>query len=419
LNGEDPMRKPIQSLAAAAALLAGAGCGDSFFQVTDPDVLEAINIDPKADGATLARSAFQNLAVAYGSVAVYTAWWSHEARVGDTFPTRNEFGRRFIDDTNGTLNGEGWQPITLAATTGAQVVKTLTGTPGLPLAIGAFAEGWGLIFMAETFCDGSVAEGPQEPGPKLSTTQMLDRAIERLTLVQTEAAKLTGTEPAALSTAAQVGIARAHLQAGRKPQAVTAARAVPAAFNFDIKYVDDAANRGRLGNNVWSFTTARQSLVVPPEYRAIADAGDTRIKYDNAGRLAQDSELQFYRQQKFTGYGVPMRLASGLEARYIAAEASGDMNEQLTLINERRAVGKQGTFSSTSASAVLAELMEQRARDFWLEGKKMGDYRRNGHAVPYVLPDNGTYYKPGVGTVGSQKCWPVPDAEKKNNPNFK
>jgi hypothetical protein len=68
---------------------------------------------------------------------------------------------------------------------------------------------------------------------------------------------------------------------------------------------------------------------------------------------------------------------------------------------------------------VLAELMEQKARDFWLEGTKMGDYRRNGHAVPYVIRDGAAYYKPGVGTMGNQKCYTVPDAEKRNNPNFK
>jgi len=412
------MNQRFHRSVALAALLATAACGDSFFEVSDPDILEASNIDPEADGVTLARSAFQNVVDAFGDFIVYTAWWSHEARVGDTFPTRNEFGRRFIDDTNGTLNNEGWTPLARAASTGEQVVQTLSGTGGLGLGIGAFTEGWALVFMAEAFCEGTVASGPQDPGPRLSTQQMLDMAVERLTMARTALGTVSGAEAEALGTAALVGIARAHLQAGRKSEASAAASQVPASFVFEFKYVDDAANRGRVGNNVWNFTTARQSLVVPPEYRAIADAGDPRISYDDSGRLAQDSELQFYRQQKFTGYGVPIRLASGLEARYIIAEATGSIGDRLALINERRAVGNETPFDSGDAAAVLAELMEQRARDFWLEGKKMGDYRRNGSAVPYVLPDNSTYYKPGVGSVGSQQCWPVPDAEKRTNPNF-
>jgi hypothetical protein len=411
------MRQRIHRSVTLAALLALMGCGDSFFEVSDPDVLEATNIDPEADGPTLARSAFQNLADAYGDHIVYTAWWSHEARVGDTFPTRNEFGRRFLDDTNGTLNGV-WTNYALAATTGELVVGTLQGTGGIALAIGAFTEGYALIFMAEAFCEGTVASDPEEPGPKLSTNQMLDLAIERLQLARTEGAASGTDEGSALATAALVGIARAHLQAGRDSEAAAAAAQVPADFVFEFKYVDDPANRGRVGNNVWTFTTARQSLVVPPEYIAISDAGDPRISYDDTGGLAQDSELQFIRQQKFLGYGSPIRLASGLEARYITAEATGSMADQLALINERRAANGIPAFDSSDPTEVFAELMMQRALDFWLEGKKMGDYRRNGHAAPFVLPDNSTYYKPGVGTVGSQQCWPVPDAEKRTNPNF-
>jgi starch-binding outer membrane protein, SusD/RagB family len=350
---------------------------------------------------------------------VYGAWWSHEARVGDTFPTRNEFGRRFIDNTNGDLRTQVWEPMTRAASTSEVMVNTLKEVHGLPLAVAAFSEAYALVMMAEHFCDGTVAKTAIEPGPKMSTLQLLDLAIERFNLVRTETGSLTGnTEAAALATASLVGIARAHLFAGRKAEAATAARQVAPAFVFELKYVDDPANRGRTGNSVFNYTTSRQSLVVPPEYRAIADGGDTRIKYDDAGRLAQDSELRFFRQQKFPGWALPIRLASGLEARYIAAEASGDITEQLALIAERRTVGKQAVFTGTSAAAVLAELMDQRARDFWLEGKKVGDYRRNPAAVPFVPAPGTSYYKAGVGNIGTQTCWPVPDAEIRNNPNW-
>lgn len=412
------MRQRIHRIATLCALLSLVGCGDSFFEVSDPDVLEASNIDPEADGLTLARSAFQNLVDAYGDVIVYTAWWSAEAWVGDTFPTRNEFGRRFIDDTNGTLNSEAWTPVARAASTGEQALAITQATGGIGAAISAFTEGYALVFMAETFCEGTVAAKPDEPGPKLSTAEMLNLAIERLTTARTEALKLSGSEASGIATASLVGIARAQLQGGQKSAAASTAAQVPASFQFDFKYVDDAANRGRVGNNVWNFTTARTSLVVPPEYRAIADAGDPRIKYDDGKRLAQDSELQFYRQLKFPGYGTSIRLASGLEARYIIEEATGTLASRLALINERRAANGRSAFNSSDANAVFAELMMQRALDFWLEGKKMGDYRRNGHAVPFVIPDNGQYYKPGAGTMGNQKCWPVPDAEKRTNPAF-
>ncbi len=412
------MKRRIHQIATFAALLSVTGCTDSFFQITDPDELQASAIDPEADGPALARSAFQNLSTAFGGIALYSAWWAYEARVGDTFPTRNEFGRRFITDTNGTLNDETWSPLVLAASSGDQVVGTLQSVGGLPTGIAAFSEGYALVLMAETFCEGTVASSPDEPGPRMSTADMLSLAVERLTLANTEAKKAGTAEGDAIATAAMVGVARAQLQAGHKSEAAAAAAQVPADFEFDLRYVDDAANRNRLGNNLWAFTTSRTSLVVPPEYIAMADAGDPRITYEDAGKLAQDSELEFVKQSKFLGYGDPIRLASGLEARYIAAEATGSMADQLALINERRAVGGEGDFTSSDPTAVFAELMQQRVRDFWLEGKKMGDYRRNGAAVPYFLPDNSEYYKSGAGSVGNQQCWPVPDVEKRTNPNF-
>ncbi len=417
------MRQSIQRTLGALLVLATvqglAGC-DSFFSVTDPDRLQANRIDPVKDGEVLARSAYQNFAEAYGDVLVYSAWWSDEARVGDTFPTRNEFGRRFIDDTNGTLNSEVWSPLSRAASTGEQAVQTFTGAnaTGLPLVIAAFTAGYSAELMAETFCEGSVSSEVSVDGPRMSKDDLLNLAIERFQMVQDAAASVSGSEAANLAMAAKVGLARAYLFRADNANAASAAAGVPADFEFDVTYVDDPANRGRLGNNVYAFTTGRQSLVVPPEYRALADAGDPRITYDDAGHLAQDSELEFFRQQKFPSYGSAVRLASGLEARYIAAEASGDMSTQLSLVNERRAIGGEGPFTSTDPQAVLAELMRQKAIDFWLEGQKMGDYRRNGDLVPWVPPAGSAYYKSGVGDIGTQTCFPVPTTEKDNNPNW-
>ena len=100
------MMKRIWRTGMLALVFTATACSDDFFQVTDPDILESTAIDPVRDGPVLARSAYQNFADSFSQTAVYIAWWAYEARVGDTFPTRNEFGRRFLDDTNGTLNGD-------------------------------------------------------------------------------------------------------------------------------------------------------------------------------------------------------------------------------------------------------------------------------------------------------------------------
>jgi hypothetical protein len=150
----------------------------------------------------------------------------------------------------------------------------------------------------------------------------------------------------------------------------------------------------------------------------MADAGDPRIAYVDMKRVAQDGQLNFFRQDKIKGWGSPDRLASKLEADYIEVEANGDPTAMFDFINERRDVGNLAPIAATTdMNVLLRELMEQKARDFWLEGKRIGDLRRLGESiVPYVIPPGDNYYKPELGLVGTQTCWPVPQSEINNNP---
>lgn len=420
------LRKHVAGLLIAATGLTATGCSDDFFRVRNPNEIEAETVDPVEDGRVFSRSAFQNFAVAYGNLIVYSAWFTAEAWVGDTFPTRNEFGRRNVDDRNGTFNSEVWWPLGRALSTSDEAVEMLAGTENaardVNLARAALSAGYSYQLMAEMFCSG-VARG----GPELSTAQLLEQAVERFTRAREVGLAVTTVADTAearrIARAALVGRARAHLQAGRNADAAADAAQVPENFTFNMVYVDDPSFRGRLGNGVYFYSAggSRESLVVPPVYRAMADAGDTRIRYADAGRFAQDGELRLFTQRKFETWAAPIRLASTLEARYIQAEAElkqGNPARALALITERRTAGNQGAFVGTTNEAILAELMAQRSRDFWLEAKRFGDWRRNGAAVPNIIPPGNTYYKPQVGTVSDQTCWPIPHAERNANPNL-
>jgi hypothetical protein len=89
----------------------------------------------------------------------------------------------------------------------------------------------------------------------------------------------------------------------------------------------------------------------------------------------------------------------------------------LAFINERRAVGEQDPITTTNLTELNAELMDQRSRDFWLEAKRMGDFRRQGNLVPNILQP-GPYYKDAIGDVSNQTCFPLPFAERNANPNI-
>jgi hypothetical protein len=223
----------------------------------------------------------------------------------------------------------------------------------------------------------------------------------------------------ALANASLVGRARAKLQKGDKAGAAADAAAVPAGFNFDLRMTDDLANRGRLSNRIYQFTFDRPSISVAPFYRV----NDPRVPYKGPGvtKLTGQDAVPggFYEQTKFPGYASPMRLASKLEADYIAAEA-GDATAQLALIAARRTAAGQSAYAgATDAASVLAELMTQKAFDFYLEGKRLADFRRVPAAIKSMTPAGGVYFKPGYANVGNQTCYPLPNVERDNNPNMK
>jgi hypothetical protein len=402
---------------AAMVTITGAGC-DSFLEVENPGTLESDAIDPVRDGELISRSAMQNLIDAFGNLIINSGWFTNEGRVGDTFPTRNEFGRRDIVSNNGTHSGENWNALQVAIATGEDAVRVLSEAGGLNAGRSYFVSGFGILLMAELFCEGTVKTDLAVPGSPLNTNQMLDMAIERLNQAREILGGVTGAEAADMNTAALVGIARAHLFAGRDAEAIAAAQQVPVDFVYNFWHVDDPNNRGRLGNNVWNFSESRLSFVVGPEFRAMADAGDPRIAYVDMGRVAQDGELNFFRQDKFKGWADPIRFGSGLEARYMILEAQADVNAIATFINERRAVGNQEPFTSTDPTQIWTEFYDQLTRDFWLEARRMPAWRRNPDYMPYIIPPGDTYYKTGLGLVNNQTCMIVPASETDNNPNW-
>jgi hypothetical protein len=150
----------------------------------------------------------------------------------------------------------------------------------------------------------------------------------------------------------------------------------------------------------------------------MADAGDPRVDYTDTKLAAQDG-VNFFRQEKHPGWDAPMRFASKLEADYIAAEASQDAATIQAFVNTRRAVGGKAPLSGLTLTQAMTELMLEKSIDFWLEGHEMRDFRRNPAIYPFVLPTGDNYYKPELGPVGTDTCWPVPFDEKQTNPNWK
>jgi starch-binding outer membrane protein, SusD/RagB family len=416
-------KRAALTAAVVAATAVSGGC-ENFLEVEHPGVIDAGTIDPVADAETFSLSAQTNFFNAYDNVAVYGAYFTGEAWVDDTYAGRKEMAKRTVSDRDALLVADLYQPLALAATSNFQVLEMLEGTErevSVSSARAALHLGFSLQLMAETFCEGVLAVGA--PMTQEETAREAIRYFEQAVELATAVAQPQ------LAVAAQVGLARAYLQVGEYAAAAAAAASVPAEFRYDALKADDASSRTRLGNTIFYYTAARPNLVVPPYYRALVDARVpfTLLTDPASGQPVggQGGVLAYFYQRKYAGFGVPVRLASGLEAQYLRAEAElklGQPAYAVALTAARRAAfpaADGDAVDFVAAPGELRDLLDQKARDFYLEGKHMGDWVRNPEATPYVLPAGIGYYDVVYGgTVGTARCFPTPAVERENNPNF-
>lgn len=411
-------RAVTRTLMASALVLGAAACSDKFLAVTNPNVIDAATVDPTSGASTLANSAQQNFATAVGWLSMYSGWFAGEANVSDTFPTRNEFGFRLIVPENGSLLTDVWQPISLAAASSKIVLDLTLPTPttNINIARAAAFRGFSVLHMATDFCTGALSSGPE-----LTTAQMLDTAIFWFGKAIDVGTANASTDGIALANASRVGRARAKLQKGDKAGAATDAAATPAGFVFNLRYTDDLSNRTRLSNRIYQFSFDRGSISVAPAYRVV---NDPRLTFNAPGSTtAQPQDVVpggWFQQTKFGNYASNYRLASRLEADYIAAEASGDVPTMLALINARRLANNQPAYAgAVDATSVMTELYNQRGIEFYLEGRRLADFRRSPANVSNITPAGAPYFKPGYANTGTQTCYPLPRQERDNNPNMK
>ena len=420
----------------ACLALAGVTACDDFLQVENPNVVDAETVDPNADAPTFAQSAQQDFVQAFsgnntgGNAIAYVAWFTGEALVSETFPTRNDFGRRQVPDLgNGDLNGY-WFNMTRAIATGEKSIELLSAASDAEsnpfLARASLFAGFAILQIGLDFCEGVIAGGPLK-----TSAQMVDEAILRFTRAievgTRAAARQSGaarTETQSLVSAALVGRARAYLQKGDKPRALADANGVPAGFVFNIAHVDDVSNRARLSNGVWAFTFARGSISPATAFRELNDPR-VPVSPPRSGFNPQDGETTpFYTQNKYSSYAAPVRIASRIEADYIAAEAQGTAAMR-TLIAARRAANNQPAYTgATTDDAILTEFFNQSAREFYLEAKRLGDFRRmeaQGKAavISYMPVPGARYHKNNFAPIGGDKCFPLPQTERTTNPNLK
>jgi hypothetical protein len=263
--------------------------------------------------------------------------------------------------------------------------------------------GYAYILLGEGFCSAAV-----DLGPELTPAQVFALAEERFTT-----AIGTAGVPDDIRNMALVGRARARLNQGKTAEAVADATLVPNNFVFNARAT---AAAGRAENRVFRVNNTTGQITVDSSYRNVTFAGvaDPRVPVTDAGRGASLPTVRLWVQGKYASLADPVPIATWREALLIRAEVAGGQ-EAVNIINQLHARVNLPPFQSSDPAAILAQVQEERRRELFLEGHRLYDTIRFN--VP-LHPAVGAVFPNGGGTYGTNKCLPLPDIERLNNPTI-
>lgn len=401
--------------APAAIALTLAGCE---LDATNPGPIQADALDQPTALLSLVAGAGRDLAEALNWVAYTSAAVARELHpAGSTaafgISVRQQAGKLADDD------GDTWWDFSQRArwtaedavdrgkrVLGAAAANNATVAQGLVWA------GYANRHLGENFCEAVINGGAPQP-----YTVYFQRAEANFTEAITVASAANNT---ALRDAATAGRASVRLSLGNTAGAATDASAMADAFVYRMPYYGTeldqynriywaGANQPYRAHTVWNtwFETYRKTTRdprVPFDSSASQLVGDAAV--GNLGRV------RWYFQTKHGSLAAPINLSSGWEMRLIEAEVKligGDIPGAMTLINKRRVALALTPWTATTAAEAWTALKRERGVELWLEGRRLGDYKRWATANRPGTADDMT---------GRDLCFVTPLSEKQTNPNY-
>ena len=94
------------------------------------------------------------------------------------------------------------------------------------------------------------------------------------------------------------------------------------------------------------------------------------------------------------------------------------MFSEVPLASRRSRSRSGGHHAVQSVRSGRRSFERQKGFDFWLEGRRLGGFRRNPTNVNYIPIPGDPYFKPGFPPIGNKTYYPLPLPETDNNPNF-
>lgn len=424
------IRRVVSIGSLAIALVAAPACGEGLLDVETPDVIDPSALDnPQGASAIYAGGiaefvfAMNTGSAAGAALSLYSAMFTDETMHASTPPAVREWDLRNVLPGNGVaatmfLNLQRARARTEDAA--RRVSGLVTGADarvGELWAISAFT----YILFAELYCSGVPISkaNPLTYGRPLTTTELLDTALVRLTAAGDAAAGDTR-----ILNLVAVLRGRALLDQGQFAQAAQAVATVPTNYVYQIFH--STTTQRQINQIPVLFTTDIHSVTNGEGTNGLnyASAGDPRVPTLATGLSRNDGVTPMVQLRKYTAQSDPVVQASGVEARLIEAEAAlAAQNVALFLekLNAARAtVPALGTVTDPGSQTAREDLLfRERAFWFYLTAHRLGDLRRlirqYNRPAESVFP-TGAYHKQGL-TRGTQVSFVVPQPEE-NNPEY-
>ena len=415
---------------AAGVLVLAAGC-DTLTEVELPSDVREDELEDPANAETLVLGAQADFNCAFSAFALSTGLWADDLDTVSSWFNFNQIGSR-TNSGNQAIGGAPcnllsnaglWTPMHTARFTGAQAAERIEefprdevevlGDPDLLMATGRAYEGYATLLLSEVFC--SVAFDESEEQSREDGWQRADdRFAEALSLLE----GVTGEEAESVRNMAMVGRARANLNLGNDDLVVEYASQVPKDFERVSEHSD---NTDRQNNRIFRVSNQERDHGASERVRQLEVDGepDPRIQFEDAdGRLGNDDENPWYPQRKYTSRSDDKPFATGREAMLMIAEVEGGQ-EAVDIINELRADYDLPEFQSDDELDIAAQVMDERRRELWLQGTRMGDLLRFDDQVLDARDANwetGSNFKGDP--IADNTCLVIPDVELDNNPNL-
>ena len=363
-----------------------ASC-DDLLSVSDPGAIQEKDLENPATEQLIVNGALSEWQYAYDYMTLTASIFSDEIFTDHTNIDHREFALHNFNNTN-ALNSGTYSNLHKARATAEDGVERLKGFHGAAASSNlnvaellAYA-GYAYTLLGQHFC-----ESPVNGSRAYSSEELLAFALERFDeaiAVASSGQSSNPTRAATILNTARVGAGRAALQLGQMAKAISYASAVPASFERSINRSTNSSRETSIMGAQWASASGAWAGVTP-RFRAM---NDPRVRYTATPRLGLNARPVHlpYLPFSFVGWSATaneqiialnskVKYSTGLEARYIVAEASGATPQTLAFVNERRQFAGQQPVT-LSGSELMAELRDQRSRDFFLGVHRHGDLRR-------------------------------------------